>query len=140
VKIIDSTGKVIEYVKDVGAIDGVYDLQDSGDAGTDVTAADNSAVGITFNQDAAGIFSVVVSNLKANYTIEFETEAGHDLALVQHVDGSYDIGGFNVFNSVNIPAQDFDFSVRIADYDNDAFGGPLVNLANFGVTIGGVTF
>ena len=105
------------------------------------------AVGIQFILDdpgAAGtaddIYSVLVSNLKANYTIEFVTEEGHDLAKVQHVSGSYDIGGFNVFNSVNIPAQDFDFSVQISDYDNDVFGGPLINLANFGVTIGGITF
>jgi hypothetical protein len=59
------------------------------------------------------------------------------LALVQNVSGSYDIGGFNVFNSVNIPAQDFNFQVQITDYDNDLFSS---SLSQFSVHIDGVTF
>ena len=83
------------------------------------------------------IYSVLVSNLKAGYTIEFVTEEGHDLALVENRSGSFDIGGFNVFNNTNVPAQDFDFQVQISDYDNDTFASAL---SEFSVHVNGIIF
>jgi hypothetical protein len=119
IKILDATGKVIEYVRDVGTVDGVYVLQDSDDAGTDVTASDNSAVNITWVLDSAGIYSVTASNLKANYTIEWETETLHNAALTQNFAGSYDIGGFNILQGQDSTDVDFEFSVAIEDEDGD---------------------
>jgi len=147
VKIHDATGAVIEYrinVDNGATNDGT--LQDSDDAGTGVSAADNSLVGISFVLDDDGgtpldstddIYSVIVSNLKANYTVEFITEHQHDLAKVQNVSGSFDIGGFNVFSNNDVPAQDFDFQVQITDYDNDVFSSTL---SQFSVTIDALTF
>jgi hypothetical protein len=147
VKIHDSTGAVIEYRTNVdnGATNGGT-LQDSDDAGTGVSAADDSLVGISFFLDDDGgtpadptddIYSIIVSNLKANYTVEFITEDPHDLAKVENVSGSFDIGGFNVFSNNNVAAQDFDFQVQINDYDNDIFTSAL---AQFSVHINETTF
>jgi hypothetical protein len=86
------------------------------------------------------IYSIIVENLKKGYEIEFVTEQTHDLALVENVSGSFDIGGFNVKNSVTVPEQDFDFTVQITDYDEDVYGGELVDYANFSVTVNTVTF
>jgi hypothetical protein len=148
IKIHDATGKVIEYRivnQSAGATNGGA-LQDVTGDGL-VTAADESLVGISFvldNPKGAGtaddIYSALVSNLKANYTIEFITSTNHNLVNVQNVSGSFDIGGFSATNNVNVPAQDFQFSVQINDYDNDAYGGQSVPFANFGVHIDGVVF
>jgi hypothetical protein len=146
-KIYDSTGTLIEYRinAEAGAPNGGT-LQDSGDAGTTITSADDSLVAIQFVRDSDGgtpldftddTYSVIVSNLKANYTVEFVTEANHNLALVENVSGSFDIGGFNVSNNVNIPAQDFNFQVQITDFDNDVFTN---SLAQFSVHVDGLTF
>ena len=148
IKIHDATGKVIEYRTntDAGATNGGT-LQDSDDTGTDVTAADDSAVGIQFILDdpkgagtADDIYSATVSNLNAGYSVEFVTETNHNLALIQNVSGSYDIGGFNVFNQANVAAQEFHFSVQITDYDNDVYGGSSVEFANFDVHVNDIVF
>ena len=68
---------------------------------------------------------------------EFVTQDAHDLALVQNLSGSYDIGGFNIFNQTDVPAQDFNFQVQINDYDNDSFSS---SLSQFSVHINDVTF
>ncbi len=138
-KIFDANGNVVEYRTnlDAGASNG----------GALAGGSSDSLVGIQFvldNPNGAGTadddYSVIVSNLKANYTIEFGTQEAHDLARVQNVSGSYDIGGFNIFNNVNVPSQDFDFSVQISDYDNDVFGGAAATFANFAVHIDGISF
>jgi hypothetical protein len=146
IKIHDSTGAVIEY-RTLDQATGAAVLQDSGDAGTAITGADDSAVGIQFildNAHGAGtaddVYSAVVSNLSANYTVEFITGAVHDLALVQNVSGSYDLGGFNVFNQTDVAAQDFHFSAQINDYDNDAYGGSAVTFANWTVHVNDIVF
>ena len=136
VKIHDSTGKVIEDGKNVA---GATQLQDvTGDG--QVTAADNAGVGISFIDLGGGTYKTVVGNLKAGYSIEYLTASNHDLALVQNLSGSYDIGGFNVFGRANVPAQDFHFAVTITDYDNDAYGGHLATFADFAVHVDGVIF
>ncbi|HEU4695863.1 MAG TPA: DUF5801 repeats-in-toxin domain-containing protein [Sphingomicrobium sp.] len=138
IKIHDATGAVIEY-RTVNQAAGANNI------GT-LHGAD-SAVGIQFVLDNAGgtgtgddIYSAVVSNLVAGYTVEFITATDHDLALVQNVSGSYDIGGFNVANQANIAAQDFHFSAQINDYDNDAYGGSAVTFANWTVHVNDITF
>jgi len=46
------------------------------------------------NSDPANpIYSAIVGGLQANYTIEFLTEGNHNLAKVEWVQGSFDIGG-----------------------------------------------
>jgi hypothetical protein len=144
VKIHDSTGAVIEY-RTLDQATGLTVLQDiTGDG--QANASDDSAVVIAFNiaKDNAGtvddIYFTTVSNLKANYTVEFITATDHNLAVVQNVSGSYDIGGFNVFKQANVPAQDFHFSVQINDYDNDVFGGASTAFANFDVHLNGIVF
>lgn len=150
IKIIDSNGNVIEYRinEDNGATNtGV--LQDSDDAGTDVSGpggSDDPLVGIQFILDDDGgtpadptddIYSVIVSQLKADYTVLFVTETSHDAALVENVSGSFDIGGFNTFSNQDVPSQDFDFQVQVNDYDNDLFTSTL---AQFSVSIDGINF
>jgi hypothetical protein len=148
VKIHDATGKVIEYrtVDQTAGANNVGALHDvTGDG--QVTTADDSAVGIQFvidNLQGAGtaddVYSVIVSNLKANYSVEYMTASHHDLARVQNVSGSFDIGGFTASTNNNVPAQHFDFSAQISDYDNDVFGGQLQQVANFSVDLTGLVF
>jgi hypothetical protein len=133
IKIHDSTGAVIEY-RTV--------IQTAGGANFGDLHGADSAVGIQFIlADAHGagtaddVYYAVVSNLKANYTIEFLTATNHDIALVQNVSGSFDIGGFAATNQVTVPAQDFHFAATITDYDNDAYGGHLATFADWTVHI-----
>jgi hypothetical protein len=105
-----------------------------------IGAGGPNEVHVVFQQDGTGIYSVDVQNLKANETIEFITATNHDLAKVTWSGGSFDIGGFNIMNQANVPQQDFHFAVQINDYDNDVYGGTLVNFANFDVHVSGITF
>ena len=110
VKIYDANGNLVEYrTNEENGITNDGDL----------VGSDNSAVDISFVLDDPGglgndddIYSLIVSNLLKNYTVEFVTEEGHDLALVENVSGSFDIGGFNVKNTVDVPDQDFDSRCR----------------------------
>jgi hypothetical protein len=138
VKIHDSTGAVIEY-RTVN--------QAAGGANTGTLIGPDSVVGIQFildNPNGAGtaddVYSAVISNLKAGYTVEWLTSANHDLAIVQNVSGSYDIGGFDVINRANLAAQDFHLSAQISDYDNDLYGGPSVTYANWTVHVNEAIF
>jgi hypothetical protein len=145
VKIHDATGAVVEYDKmDQAAGHSqagiVQDLNGDG-------IADNTLVGVQFileKPNGAGtaddVYGVQVTNLKQNYSVEFITASNHDLALVENLSGSYDLGGFNVSNRVNVPAQHFDFSAQISDYDNDVFGGSLQPFAKFSVDLSGLVF
>lgn len=129
VKIYDANHVLIEYRvnADAGATNtGI--LQD-------IPGPDDSAVVIQFNLDDNGgtpadptddIYSALVSNLKANYTIEWETEGDHNAAKVERAAGSYDIGGFNLLQGQDTADIDFDFSVAIQDKDGD--------LIHFGTT------
>jgi hypothetical protein len=124
VKIYDAAGTLMEYRTNVS---GVAVLQDSGDAGTGVTdAEDNSHVGITFVLDDSGdtgtaddIYSASINNLKANYTVEWITNGVHDAALVEHRSGSYDIGGFNLLQAQPTPDQLLEFTAQVIDGDGD---------------------
>ncbi len=82
---------------------------------------------------------MLVSNLKANYTIEWETEGDHDAAQVQHVSGSYDIGGFNLLQGQDTPDVDFEFSVAIQDKDGDLnnFNGTSQTFDDFKIKVDG---
>jgi hypothetical protein len=145
IKIYDATGALIEYRTnlDAGATNGGQ-LMDSGDAGTNVTAADDSAVNISFvltNPGAPGnsddVYSAVVGNLKANYTIEWITEGTHDAALVQNRSGSYDIGGFNLLQGQDTPDVDFEFSVSVTDRDGDVYRGFDTTWDDFKIKVDG---
>jgi hypothetical protein len=148
VKIYDATGALIEYRTnlDAGATnDG--SLNDTDDAGTDVSGengSDNSAVNITFvltNPGGPGngddVYSALVKNLKANYTIEWITEGNHDAALVQNQKGSYDIGGFNLLQGQDTPDVDFEFSVSVTDRDGDLYRGFDTTWDDFKIKVDG---
>lgn len=134
VKIYDANHNLIEYRTNNDTASG--QLEDSGDLGSDITAADDSGVDITFVQ-TAGIWSVQATDLQQNYTVEFETEIPHDAALVDYLNGSYDIGGFNLVQGQDSEDQKFDFAVEINDYDGDTYGGTGVTYANFLVGVDG---
>ena len=131
VKIYDETGKLIEFRTNLqnGALTNNGSLNDTDDAGTGVSGeggSDDSAVLIVFNRDGLGgagnaddIYSATVSNLKANYTIEWVTAAVHDAAKVEWVAGSYDIGGFNLRQAQPSADQVLEFTARVTDGDGD---------------------
>jgi hypothetical protein len=137
IKIHDSTGKVVEYGVNNN---GTTQLQDVTGDGL-VNGADNVGSLITFINDNLGgtaVWSANVTQLRAGYTIEFLTASSHNIALVQNVSGSFDIGGFSASNQVTVPAQTFHFAATITDYDNDSYGGHLATFADWTVTIDSV--
>jgi hypothetical protein len=137
IKIHDSTGKVVEYGVNNN---GTTQLQDVTGDGL-VNGADNVGSLITFINDNLGgtaVWSANVTQLRAGYTIEFLTASSHNIALVQNVSGSFDIGGFSASNQVTVPAQTFHFAATITDYDNDSYGGHLATFADWNVTIDSV--
>jgi hypothetical protein len=126
-KIYNENGILIEYRTNLeNGVSNTGILQDSDDQGTTVTEADNSSVTIQFVLNNSGgadagedIYSIEVSNLKANYTVEWITEGVHDAAVVQHVSGSYDIGGFNLLQAQPTPDQFLEFTAQVTDGDGD---------------------
>jgi hypothetical protein len=135
IKIHDATGAVIEYRTN----------PETGASNNGTLVGADSAVGIQFIRDVNSdpsnpIYSAVVSNLKAGYTIEWITETNHDLAIINNQSGSYDIGGFDIISRANLPAQDFHLSAQINDYDNDAYGGAAVTYANWTVHVNEAVF
>jgi hypothetical protein len=117
VRVRDASGEVIEFWQDYDH-DGTYELADfDGD-----TIVENDAtVNVVFT-GAGGIFKATVLNAADNYTIEWDTQTVHDLALVKNVDttnDNFDIGGFNLAQGQDTPDQKFDFTVAITDYDGD---------------------
>jgi len=138
IKIYDQNHVLIEYRvnTEVGA----------SNTGTlqDIPGNDDSAVVITFVRDNNSdplnpIYSAQVDNLKANYTIEWETEVVHDAAKVERSSGSYDIGGFNLLQGQPSPDVDIQFSVAIQDKDGDLihFNAPDQVFDDFSIKVDG---
>jgi hypothetical protein len=94
------------------------DLNDDGDFDDlNEIPTDTNNVEVTLNSDG----SVTVLGLDTNkdYTIRYDTAAPHDMSQVIYETGSYNIGGFNVFQSVATPDQKLDFTARATDGDGD---------------------
>ena len=136
-KILDANGNVVEWRTndDQGATNPGSLTGGSSDATVSISFVLDSDNGtpLDYSDDR---YSVLVGQLKAGYTVEWTTQDPHDLALVENRSGSYDIGGFNIFNGQNVDAQDFNFQVQINDYDNDTFSSTL---SQFSVHINGVS-
>jgi hypothetical protein len=109
-----TSSAVLKDITEVKVFDGdtliFHDLQDDGLAPLVDTA--DVTVDFTNNQ-------VRVGGIDAGYTIEFTTDGGHDLVLVEGVAGKFDIGGFNIAESQPTPDQLYEFEVAITDFDGD---------------------
>jgi hypothetical protein len=117
----DANGNVVE--------DRTNDLNGANNGGSLANGSTDHTVGISFVLDDDGgtpadhtddIYSVLVSQLKAGYTVEFVTDGNHDAALVQNVSGSFDIGGFSLIQNNDTPDQFFEFTAQATDGDGDA--------------------
>jgi len=152
VKIYNANGELIEYRTNLNnGLNNIGAINDTDDVGTGVSGpggSDDSLVNIQFNLDDNGgtpldptddIYSALVSNLRANFTIEWETEEGHDAAKVERVSGSYDIGGFNLLQGQDAADVDFEFSVGIVDQDGDIthFNAPDQVFDDFKIKVDG---
>ncbi|MER8576803.1 DUF5801 domain-containing protein [Mesorhizobium sp. M1338] len=126
VRVLDANGDLVESWTDSN-LDGVYEKT------FDINLTDS----VTFNLVSTGIYSARVSGLGAKYTVEFDTETGHDVADIEAVAGKFDIGGFNLLQGQDTPDQSFDFAVQITDYDSDVDGGTADAFANFSVGVDG---
>ncbi len=76
----------------------------------------DGVVTVAFNHDGNG--SVLVTGLDQDYRVQFFTD-GHDLALIEGVEGKFDIGGFAIVREGSTPDELLDFTVRIEDFDGD---------------------
>lgn len=114
VRVLNSSGVLLESWADTN-LDGVYELQD-------IPGADNHPqVNVEFIETSvgSGIYYARVSGVNQGYTIEFDTEIGHDMALVEGVAGKFDIGGFNIFQGNDTPDQLLSFTAQVLDGDGD---------------------
>jgi hypothetical protein len=130
VRVLDSSGNVLESV----TIDPT--------TGVVTTITNGANISVTSHNDATSgpaIWSadVFIGVHNSKYTVEYDTAAPHDMARIGGVAGTFDIGGFNLLQSLDTPDQLFDFSVKITDADLDTDGGPSVTFANFGVEVDG---
>ena len=107
---ITNSGTVLVYSAKDGNNDG--DFTDTGEI-----TVNTSNVSVTENAD--GSVTVLGLDTNADYTIKYSTVAAHDMAQVIYETGSYNIGGFNVFQAVVTPDQQFDFVARATDGDGD---------------------
>ena len=107
IRVFDDNGDLIESWSDAD-FDGDYDL-----------ILDDPDVDVDFTDLGGGIFYATVSGVQDDYSIEFDTEVDHDLALVEGVAGKFDIGGFNIVNQLETPDQKLDFTAEVEDGDTD---------------------
>jgi hypothetical protein len=99
----------------------VYSAKDKNNDGDFTDAGEFSGTGnVTVVENADGSFTVTSMDTNKDYTIRYDTKTPHDMARVDHVAGSYNIGGFNLIQSVSTPDQKFDFTARVVDGDGDA--------------------
>jgi hypothetical protein len=66
-------------------------------------------------------FTVTGMDTNKNYTIRYDTMTPHDMARIDYVAGSYNIGGFNLIQSLATPDQKFDYSTRVTDGDTASY-------------------
>jgi hypothetical protein len=130
VRVLDSSGNVLESVtidQTTGVVTTITD-------GANISVAshdDDPGAGQTWSAD------VFIGVHNSKYTVEYDTAAPHDMARIGGVAGTFDIGGFNLLQSLDTPDQLFDFSVKVTDADLDTDGGSADPLANFEVEVDG---
>lgn len=84
------------------------------------TESGGELLDVTDNISASfGGDEVRLTGIDDDYRIEFTTDGGHDLVLVQGVAGKFDIGGFNIAEAQPTPDQLYEFEVTITDFDGD---------------------
>jgi hypothetical protein len=127
VRVYDGEGLLVGTWADPD-LNGIYTFTDG---------PSNATVTVNFSPSGPGNHTVTVSGFKSKYKIEFDTQGGHDVALIEHTSGKWDIGGFNLNVAQPTPDQVLDFSVKITDHDNDSRGGSFVPFSNFRVGIDG---
>jgi hypothetical protein len=126
VRVLDSNGVVLESWEDTD-LDGDYEL-----------LINDATINVTFHATGVtDVFYARVSGVGAGYTIEFDTETDHDMALIEGVAGKYDIGGFNIFQGNDTPDQLLEFTAQVTDGDGDTDGGGTDEDASWKIGIDG---
>ena len=78
---------------------------------------DTGNVSVTLHVD--GTVTILGLDTNADYTLKYSTLTPHDMAQVIYEAGSYNIGGFNIFQALDTPDQKFDFTAQVKDGDGD---------------------
>ena len=108
VRVYDENGDLVEVWEDPEK-DGTY-----------ANTLNDSPVTVQFlSAGVADVFYARVAGVQDDYTIEFETEFDHDLALVECFAGKFDIGGFNILEDSATPDQFLEFEATATDGDGD---------------------
>jgi hypothetical protein len=90
-------------------------LDANGNVVEDSDGSVNSAgITITFNDGIA-----TVTGLKANYTVEWDSDDPFDQVLVTGVSGKFDVGRFGFLEGQDTPDQLFEFTAKVTDGDLD---------------------
>jgi hypothetical protein len=125
VRVYDDNGVLIESWSDAN-FDGNYDH-----------ILDDPNVDVVFTDLGGGIFYATVKGVQDDYAVQFDTEVEHDLALIEGVKGKFDIGGFNIVNTLETPDQKLDFTAKVTDGDGDTDGGGVDPDASWSIGIDG---
>jgi len=125
VRVYDDNGVLVESWSDAD-FDGNYDL-----------LLDDPNIDVDFTDLGGGIFYATVKGVQDDYAVQFDTEVEHDLALVEGVAGKFDIGGFNIVNTLETPDQKLDFVAKVTDGDGDTDGGGVDPNASWSIGIDG---
>ncbi|MFL6787478.1 MAG: DUF5801 repeats-in-toxin domain-containing protein [Sphingomicrobium sp.] len=78
-------------------------------------SVNSASIAITFSGGVA-----TVTGLKANYSVEWDSDDPFDQVLVTGVAGKFDVGRFGSFESHETPDQLLSFTAQVADGDGDA--------------------
>jgi len=69
-------------------------------------APNSNGIQVTFNGPIAGVNTVTIAGLSANYSVAYTTASGHNRVLIENegnssaaLNASFDIGGFHLFGS-----------------------------------------
>jgi hypothetical protein len=112
--------KVYNSVTTINGTSLVYAAVDTNNdgvfSGAEITT-NSGEVTVSLNLD--GSVTVLSMDSDHNYTIRYETEALHDMSNVQYETGSYNIGGFNLIQSLDFPDRTLSFQAQVTDGDTD---------------------
>jgi hypothetical protein len=97
-------------ITEVRVLDANGDVVEDSDGSVD-------AAGITITIGLDGV--ATVTGLKADYTVEWDSDDPFDQVLVSGVSGKFDVGRFGSFESHETPDQVLEFTAQVVDGDGD---------------------
>ena len=121
VRVYNSVTSLIDSGPNATLVYSAVDTNNDGVFSVSETLVDTGEVSVTLNTVTGTINSVTVNSMDSehNYTVRYDTAALHDMSNVMYQSGSYNIGGFNLIQSLPFPDRTLSFQAKVTDGDTD---------------------